>query len=191
MEAVRVTGATFTSMPRPRWSVDWTVRALRVSATYKQSAAQGTTFVGSLSILKRVATRNAQVGALRPEPPLWQRCSASLWPSSSSMWKGVAVLSEGNPGRVRQPWGQLRGSLFVAEGPCERGSAALRKCPRVLLGSASPCFSPRPSRWALTTVNSTHSTLQLGVTDGGAPGAIRVHVGTAPGSWGSPSCQLT
>lgn len=54
--------------------------------------------------------------------------------------------------------------------------------PRVGFSLASPC----PSGWALTAVNSTHSTLQLGVTAGGAPGTIRVHVGAAPGVLGLP-----
>lgn len=69
--------------------------------------------------------------------------------------EGVAVLSEGNPGRVRQPLGT---APVVAYSSRRRGP----------------------------TVNSTHSTLQLGVTDGGAPGAIRVHVGTAPRELGLP-----
>ena len=54
--------------------------------------------------------------------------------------------------------------------------------PGVGFSLASPC----PSGWALTAVNSTHSTLQLGVTAGGAPGTIRVYVGAAPGVLGLP-----
>lgn len=53
-------------------------------------------------------------------------------------------------------------------------------------GRPTPCPPLGPGGWPLTPVNATHSALQLGVTAGGAPGPIHIHVGAAPQVLGLP-----
>lgn len=100
--------------------------------------------------------------------------------------EGVTVLPEGNPRRVGQALGTAATVAYSSgrRGPC--GDAGLRKWPRVLLGWPAPYLLLSPSGWVLTTVHSTHCPLQLGVTAGGAPGPIHIHIGTAPGLLGLP-----
>lgn len=100
--------------------------------------------------------------------------------------EGVAILPEGDPCRVSQP---LRTAAVVVRssgrrGPC--GGAGLRKWPSILPGTTYTLPWPWSRQVALTPANPTHGPLQLGVTAGGAPGPIHVHVGTAPRLLGLP-----
>lgn len=118
-------------------------------------------------------------------------CPAHLAGSAAAPPCGPASAPSGRsssaPGRestkTRQgPGDSCHGSLFFGEGALREG--------RTEEVAQSPPGRPYPllhlSGWALTTVNSTHSSLQLGFTAGRAPGPIHIHEGAAPYMLGLP-----
>ena len=65
----------------------------------------GTTFVGSLSALGRGRHLERPGGGARPQPTSLAALQRLLVAQQQLHVEGVAVLSEGNPSRVRQPLG--------------------------------------------------------------------------------------
>ena len=108
-------------------------------------------------------------------------------PAAAPCGRSSSALGRESKPSPPAPGDSSRGSLFVAEEGALWGRMQDRRSdPGSSRGRLPPGPALGPGGRALTAVNATHSPLQLGVTAGGAPGAIRVHVGAAPRELGLP-----
>lgn len=134
----------------------------------------------------QVSIRNAGDLGSGPSPTSLAALQRLLVAQQQLRVEGVAMSPEGNPGGVSQP---LRAAAVVAHSPGRRGpcgDSGLRKWPSILPRTTYTLPWLWSQQVALTPANPTHGPLQLGVTVGGAPGPIHVHVGTAPRLLGLP-----